>query len=112
MRGEQALQAAIAGQFEGLGTATEELATDEDLRDGAAAGARGEHRADLPTAIVLLGRGKMTFTPSDAAVRTQVRIFSGENVLATDFDAVFIRVRPGEADDVLPHAALKPVPVA
>jgi hypothetical protein len=65
-----------------------------------------------PTAIVLLGRGKMMFSPSDAAERTQIRIFSGENALATDFDAVFIRVRPGEADDVLPPAALKPVPVA
>ena len=64
-----------------------------------------------PTAIVLLGRGKMTFSPSDAAERTQIRIFSGEDALATDFDAVFIRVRPGEVDDVLPAAALKPVPV-
>ena len=65
-----------------------------------------------PTAIVLLGRGRMTFSPSDAAERTQVRIFSGEDALATEFDAVFIRVRPGEVDDVLPAAALKPVPVA
>jgi hypothetical protein len=64
-----------------------------------------------PTAIVLLGRGKMTFSPSDAAERTQIRIFSGEEVLTTDFDALFIRVRPGEAGDVLPPAALVPVPV-
>jgi hypothetical protein len=64
-----------------------------------------------PTAIVLLGRGKMTFSPSDAAERTQIRIFSGEDALATDFDAAFIRVRPGEVDDVLPTAALKLVPV-
>ena len=65
-----------------------------------------------PTAIVLLGRGRMTFSPSDAAERTQVRIFSGEDALATEFDAVLIRVRPGEVDDVLPAATLKPVPVA
>ena len=65
-----------------------------------------------PTAIVLLGRGRMTFSPSDAAERTQVRIFGGEDALATEFDAVFIRVRPGEVDDVLPAAVLKPVPVA
>jgi Peptidase family M1 domain len=64
-----------------------------------------------PTAIVLLGRGRMRFAPSDAAERTQVRIFSGEDALATEFDAVFIRVRPGEAGDILPPAALKPVPV-
>ncbi len=64
-----------------------------------------------PTAIVLLGRGRMRFAPSDAAERTQVRIFSGDDALATEFDAVFIRVRPGEVGDILPPAALKPVPV-
>ncbi len=64
-----------------------------------------------PTAIVLLGRGRMRFAPSDAAERTQVRIFSGEDALATEFDAVFIRVRPAEVGDILPPAALKPVPV-
>ena len=50
-----------------------------------------------PTAIVLLGRGRMRFAPSDAAERTQVRIFSGDDALATDFDAVFIRVRPASS---------------
>ena len=64
-----------------------------------------------PTAVVLLGRGRMRFSPSDAAERTQVRIFGGDDVLATEFDAVFIRVRPGEFGDILPAAALKPVPV-
>ena len=54
--------------------------------------------ADGPTAVVLLGRGRMRFAPPDAAERTQVRIFSGEDALATDFDAAFIRVRPGEFD--------------
>jgi hypothetical protein len=49
-----------------------------------------------PTAIVLLGRGRMRFAPSDPAERTQVRIFSGDDVLATDFTAVFLRVRPSE----------------
>jgi hypothetical protein len=65
-----------------------------------------------PTALVLLGRGRMTFAPSDIAERTQIRIFSGDDVLATDFDAVFLRVRPAEFGDIVPAAALKPVPVS
>ncbi len=64
-----------------------------------------------PTAIVILGRGRMRFAPSDAAERTQVRIFGGDDALATEFEAVFIRVRPGEFVDLIPPAALKPVPV-
>jgi hypothetical protein len=64
-----------------------------------------------PTAVVLVGRGRMRFSPSDAAERTQVHIFSGEDALATEFDAVFIRVRPAEFGDILPAASLKPVAV-
>ncbi len=47
-----------------------------------------------PTAVVLLGRGRMRFAPPDAAERTQVRIFSGHDILESDFDAAFIRIRP------------------
>ena len=65
-----------------------------------------------PTAIVLLGRGRMTFAPSDIAERTQIHIFSGDDALATEFDAVFLRVRPAEFGDIVPAAALKPVPVS
>jgi hypothetical protein len=50
------------------------------------------------TAIVVLGRGRMRFAPADAAEQTQVRIFAGETSLAADFDAVFVRVRPGDFD--------------
>ena len=46
------------------------------------------------TAVVLLGRGTMRFAPPEAAERIQVRIFSGDEVLETPFDAAFIRVRP------------------
>jgi hypothetical protein len=49
-----------------------------------------------PTAIVLLGRGQLAFTPTDLAERTQVRIFSGDERLAGDFDAAFIRLRPSD----------------
>jgi hypothetical protein len=49
---------------------------------------------DGPTAIVLVGRGRMHFAPADPAERTQVRIFAGSEALTTPFDALFIRVSP------------------
>ena len=51
---------------------------------------------DGPTAVVLLGRGRMRFAPPDPAERTQIRIFAGEEVLTAEFDAAFVRVRPSE----------------
>ena len=48
------------------------------------------------TAVVLLGRGRMRFTPGDIAEQTQVRIFSGESSLDSEFDRAFLRVRPGD----------------
>ncbi len=48
------------------------------------------------TAVILLGRGQMRFTPPDVAEQTQVRIFSGTTALDTGFDAAFIRVRPDD----------------
>ena len=53
---------------------------------------------DGTTAVVVLGRGKMHFVPTDVAEQTQVRIFSGEDSLVADFDALFVRVRPGDFD--------------
>jgi hypothetical protein len=49
-----------------------------------------------PTAVVLLGRGRIRLAPQDQAEQTQVRIFSGSSALEADFDAAFIRVRPSE----------------
>jgi hypothetical protein len=49
-----------------------------------------------PTAIVLIGRGRMKFSPPEEAERSQVRIFSGDSELVSEFDAAFVRVRPGE----------------
>jgi hypothetical protein len=51
---------------------------------------------DGPTAIVLLGRGRMKFAPPDAAERTQIRIFTGADELVSEFDGAFIRIRPSE----------------
>jgi Peptidase family M1 domain len=64
--------------------------------------------AEGTTAVVLLGRGRMRFAPSDPAEQTQIRIFSGEPQLATDFDAAFIRIRPSEFDDLFPAASFSP----
>lgn len=64
--------------------------------------------AEGPTALVLLGRGRMRFAPPDAAEQTQIRIFTGADELDSEFDAAFIRVRPYEFDTVLNKEALVP----
>lgn len=61
-----------------------------------------------PTAVVLLGRGRMRFTPQDPAERTQVRIFSGDEELSTTFDSVFLRVRPSQFNRFFPEGSLRP----
>jgi hypothetical protein len=70
-----------------------------------------------PTAVVLIGRGQMRFTPPDPAERTQLRIFSGSEILHSDFDAAFVRIRPSEfevrfrAESLVPRAAVSPADV-
>ncbi len=63
---------------------------------------------DGPTAVVLLGRGRMRFSPPSDAEQTQVRIFSGSTALETEFDAVFLRVRPGDLEWRLGGGTLVP----
>lgn len=63
------------------------------------------------TAVVLLGAGRMRFSPPLPAERTQVRIFTKSarsDVLDTPFEAVFIRVRPEDFRDRFAGAALVP----
>jgi hypothetical protein len=64
--------------------------------------------AEGPTAVVLLGRGRLRFAPSNAAERTQVRIFGGEETLDAEFDAVLVRVRPAEFEGTFASASLIP----
>jgi len=59
-----------------------------------------------PTAIVLIGDGRMRFSPPEPAERSQVRIFTGSEEMNTRFDAVFIRVRPEDFADRFPAEAL------
>jgi hypothetical protein len=66
---------------------------------------------DGPTALVLLGRGRMEFSPKAEAERGQVRIFSGADALKTEFDMVFVRVPPQEFGARVEAEALKPRPV-
>jgi hypothetical protein len=63
---------------------------------------------DGPTAVVLIGRGRMRFSPSDPAERTQVRIFGGQEALVADFDAVFIRLRPSDFGRLISTESLAP----
>ena len=51
---------------------------------------------DGPTAIILLGRGRIRFAPPETSERTQIRIFTGADDLQSEFDAAFIRLRPSE----------------
>jgi hypothetical protein len=66
---------------------------------------------DGPTALVLLGRGRVEFTPKVEAERGQVRLFSGADALKTDFDVVFVRVPPHEFGARVAAEALTPRPV-
>jgi hypothetical protein len=48
------------------------------------------------TGLVLIGRGEMRFAPKPQTERGQLRIFSGEETLATAFDTAFIRLNPSD----------------
>jgi hypothetical protein len=50
------------------------------------------------TGIVILGRGEMTFSPTPAAEKGQVRIYSGGDAHNGRFDWVFLRAHPAEFD--------------
>ena len=69
-----------------------------------------KHRT-APTAVVLLGRGRMRFTPPDPAERTQVRIFAGGDALVAEIDMAFLRFSPAEFESRFDTAALQPRPV-
>ena len=64
------------------------------------------------TAVVLLGRGRMRFTPDDVAEQTQLRIFSGEPSLDAAFDRAFLRVRPGDFAPRFSDGTLEARPVS
>ena len=61
-----------------------------------------------PTAIVLLGRGVLQFSPPDPSERTQVAIFSGAEQLSAEFEAVLVRLRPADFAASFAAGALTP----
>lgn len=63
------------------------------------------------TALVILGRGEMNFTPMPAAEKGQIRIFGGSETLRTRFSRLFVRLSPSDVDQHFKQAALVPEPV-
>ena len=55
--------------------------------------------AGRPTGLVLVGKGEVTFRPSPAAERGQMKIFAGADQLQTPVDAAFIRLNPNDMDE-------------
>ncbi len=60
------------------------------------------------TALVLRGRGRVEFTPADAAEQGQVRLFSGKPAFSSTIDAAFLRLSPFEFRERIAEASLKP----
>ena len=50
------------------------------------------------TGIVIIGRGEMVFSPTPAAEKGQIRIYSGDDVLTSRFEWVYLRAHPAEFD--------------
>lgn len=66
---------------------------------------------DGPTALVLLGRGRMQFAPKPESERVQVRIFCGAEALSADFDAVYLRISPYDFAQRIASTSLTARPV-
>jgi hypothetical protein len=63
---------------------------------------------DGPTALVLLGRGRMRFTPPDPAERIQVKIFGGQESLVADINTAFLRLSPAEFTSRVEAGSFRP----
>ena len=59
------------------------------------------------TAIVILGRGTMTFSPTPQPEKGQVRIFSGSESHEGRFTSLYLRAHPAEFDRLLGIAAFQ-----
>jgi hypothetical protein len=63
------------------------------------------------TALVLLGRGDMSFQPAPSTEKTQVRIYSGGDGIETRFDAAYVRINPDDFDRLVARQPLVSRPV-
>jgi hypothetical protein len=48
------------------------------------------------TGLVLIGRGEMRFSPTMAAERGQIRLFSGNDTLTSAFEEAYVRLSPSD----------------
>jgi hypothetical protein len=62
------------------------------------------------TGLVLVGRGEMRFSPSIAAERGQLHLFSGEDVLTAPFEEAFVRFSPTDYSSRVSTSSLTPTP--
>jgi hypothetical protein len=70
--------------------------------------------AEVPggtTALLLLGKGTMTFSPAPETERGQLRIFAGDETLRTPFESAFVRVGPADLGNRIDTSKLRLVPV-
>ncbi len=58
------------------------------------------------TALVLIGKGTLRFSPGPAAERRQVRIFAGSETLQASFDTALVRLNPAEYAERVSSGAL------
>ncbi len=63
------------------------------------------------TALVVMGRGEMTFRPAPETERGQIKLLTGSDALRTSFDTLFIRVPAREFESHVTTAALAPASV-
>jgi Peptidase family M1 domain len=63
------------------------------------------------TGFILLGNGTLRFRPTPETEQGQVRIFCGSETLEARFDALFLRVNPGDVESLVDPARLQPRPV-
>jgi hypothetical protein len=70
-----------------------------------------EETSGDPTALVLLGRGEMVFSPPLETERGQVRIFAGADIVDTPFDAALVRAGSFDLSAALADGTLTERPV-
>jgi hypothetical protein len=63
------------------------------------------------TALVLVGKGTISFHPDPPTEKGQVKIFCGNETLDTSFDALFIRLNPGDFGGLVDSSRLHSRPV-
>jgi hypothetical protein len=61
---------------------------------------------DGVTGLVLIGRGEMRFSPTSAAERGQVKLFSGSDTLTSPFEEAYIRLSPSDYEKRVTTASL------